>query len=569
MSLSSLIDTIGDWNPQLFREIKGQYKTRNLSIAVLLSIVGQIILFFVFKIKIPVYPKEINRYCIGSPPPDWNGYNPNGNLNTFCNWDLGSLTINWRLWWLDIFITLSIIGMIGLLVAGTYLLIADLSKEENRGTLNFIRLSPQSAKSLFVGKLLGIPSLVYLSALLGVPFHLIAGLNAHLPISLIIGFYGVVIASCVFFFNTALLLGLVTAKLGGFQSFVISGGLFFFLAGMTGIALESHYISETPFDWIILFYPGIALKYLTEASFIHPSLIGYFSIDSLRELQWYGSQLWHNSLIGMGLLIANFALWTYWITQGLKRRFRNPSTPLLTKMQSYGLSLCFIIVLLGFTLQKTDGYKLFENYQMLQLLIVGFTLILIAALTPHRENLQDWSRYRHQMKFDRKSLLKSLLFGEKSPAILAIAVNLSLMILYMIPSLLLFSLRGYRLPIFAGLVLGSNILLIVAIAVQWTLLQKLSKRVLLAFMGVGGLTVAPLMALGFLNINPQGSSILWLSTIIPLVSIENARLIGIAVSLMGQWTVMILGTMGMAKQLQKIGESEGKRLLSSHPLSLT
>jgi hypothetical protein len=271
----------------------------------------------------------------------------------------------------------------------------------------------------------------------------------------------------------------------------------------------------------------------------------------------------------MGLLIANFALWTYWITQGLKRRFRNPSTPLLTKMQSYGLSLSFIAVVLGFTLQTTESYKLSENYQMLQLLIVGFTLILIAALTPHRENLQDWSRYRHHNQLDRKSLLQSLLFGEKSPSILAIAVNLGLMILYMTPSLLLFSLREYRLPIFAGLILGSNILLIVAITVQWIVMQKLSKRVLLAMMGVGGLTVVPLMALGFLNISPQESPILWSSTILPLLSIEDAGLMVIAVSLMGQWTVMILGTLGMTQQLRKIGESEGKRLLSSHPLSLT
>ena len=34
------------------------------------------------------------------------------------------------------------------------MLVADLVREEKRGTLNFIRLSPQSAQQIFVGKVL-------------------------------------------------------------------------------------------------------------------------------------------------------------------------------------------------------------------------------------------------------------------------------------------------------------------------------------------------------------------------------------------------------------------------------
>ncbi|MGK7944004.1 MAG: hypothetical protein AB4058_06000, partial [Microcystaceae cyanobacterium] len=326
MAFNTLIDQLGDQNPQLLREIKGQYNPRNLTLTVMLSTIGQLLVFFVFKTKIPILKQTYNRYCVGSPPPDWKGYMRN--RDTFCNWDLGNLTINWSLWWLDIFITLSIIGIIGLLVVGTYLLITDLSKEENRGTLNFIRLSPQSARNLFVGKLLGVPSLVYLGALLGVPFHLWAGIQAGISLGLILAFYGVLISSCILFFNAALLLGLVTAKLGGFQAFISSGVLGIFLAIMTGTTLHDNYIHNNPFDWLVLFYPGTFLTYLTEATFISPNLIDYLSVSDLQDLHWYGGAYWHNPVLGMGLIIANSALWTYWITQGLKRRFRNPLTPL-------------------------------------------------------------------------------------------------------------------------------------------------------------------------------------------------------------------------------------------------
>ena len=37
--LVTYIDKIGDWNPQLIRELKGRFKVRNLSIAAVLLLV--------------------------------------------------------------------------------------------------------------------------------------------------------------------------------------------------------------------------------------------------------------------------------------------------------------------------------------------------------------------------------------------------------------------------------------------------------------------------------------------------------------------------------------------------
>ncbi|RQH23304.1 hypothetical protein D5R40_27115 [Okeania hirsuta] len=54
-----------------------------------------------------------------------------------------------------------------ILIGGVYMLVADLAKEKRLGTLNFIRLSPQSIQKILLGKLLGVPILIYLALVLG------------------------------------------------------------------------------------------------------------------------------------------------------------------------------------------------------------------------------------------------------------------------------------------------------------------------------------------------------------------------------------------------------------------
>lgn len=76
----------------------------------------------------------------------------------------------------------------------------DLSKEVKRGTLNFIRLSPQSATNIFMGKILGVPILLYLFGLVAFPLHFFAALSAKIPLLLILSFYLVLAFSCLFFF---------------------------------------------------------------------------------------------------------------------------------------------------------------------------------------------------------------------------------------------------------------------------------------------------------------------------------------------------------------------------------
>ncbi|NJK76806.1 MAG: ABC transporter permease [Microcoleus sp. SU_5_6] len=60
---------------------------------------------------------------------------------------------------------------------GSYFIVSDLAEEQKRGTLNFIRLSPRPAWQILLGKLLGIPVLLYLSIAFAIPLHCFAGLR--------------------------------------------------------------------------------------------------------------------------------------------------------------------------------------------------------------------------------------------------------------------------------------------------------------------------------------------------------------------------------------------------------
>jgi hypothetical protein len=127
----NVVNQLGDWNPQVFRELKGRLKPRNVLITVAISLVGQLLLLMSFASQLPVNDKiggdistKYNRYCTG-PSQEYSS-------PTCLSDGLGGFKINWQLWWQDVFIWLSMIGIFALLVVGVYMLLSDLSKEESR-----------------------------------------------------------------------------------------------------------------------------------------------------------------------------------------------------------------------------------------------------------------------------------------------------------------------------------------------------------------------------------------------------------------------------------------------------
>ncbi|MCA2658073.1 MAG: hypothetical protein IM496_05915 [Microcystis sp. M049S2] len=557
--IATIIDRLTETNPQIMREWQGRLTPKNISIASIISLVGQLLVYLYYQNLLPV-AAGFSRYCTANPPNN-NDYYPYSGIK-YCIQDLnGEWMIISRLWWLDIFTFLSITGIFALLVVGTYQLIADLSGEERRGTLNFIRLSPQPAKTIFIGKIFGVPILLYLVCLLALPFHLGAGLLAGIPLSLILAFYAVLIASCAFFYHAALSFALATPWLGGFQPWLGSATVLIFVFYSSIFTLSGYGGSRTPFDWLILFNPSFFLPYLVKSTFLPPDAVRYLGISQIFDLRWYGQSLWQSVIVGISLILLNFALCTYGLTRVIQRRFHNPLATLVSKPQSYWMMGCFSAISLGFVFQTLEPSYLFDNFVILSVFVAIFGLLILFALTPPRQTLQDWTRYRHLQGKKGISLGKALIFGEKSPSTLAMAVNLAIAILFILPAIFIAPLHQYKLATAAGFLLAMNMILVYAAIAQLLMLASTNKRALLAAISIGILIIFPFLCFAVLRVDPSQSPLLWFFTFLPIAATKYATFPSFALAIFSQWLGLTLVGWQINRQLNRLGASATKALM--------
>ncbi|NES69956.1 MAG: hypothetical protein F6K24_34450, partial [Okeania sp. SIO2D1] len=352
--LSKPFVNLFNWNPQLFREIKGRLKVRNVAIAISASLLCQFIVMMVFR---EMLPPTFVQYCVEVRP--------------YCT------DINWSHWWADIFITLSSILLTLMLIGGVYMLVADLAKEKRLGTLNFIRLSPQSSQKILLGKLLGVPILIYLAGAIFLPLHLWANISSGLPLSWFFGFYGILIKVCCFVYNISILF----VFLGGTQAWLA--------AAITGIFL--------------LPIMGIVKLYTDE---VRP-LIG---TDEMKVIL----------IVGV-IIILGFVLGNYWIWQAVNRRYRNPNSTIISKKKSYWLMGCFQVYLLLFFLiniSEKSTVILKESLLFFCTINLLWFLLVISMLSPQRQTVQDWAIYRHkQINNDETAIVKGLAISLKQDLI--------------------------------------------------------------------------------------------------------------------------------------------------------
>ncbi|MBD1930495.1 MULTISPECIES: hypothetical protein [Cyanophyceae] len=496
------IERLGDWNPQLLRELKGNLKNRNLLITVGISVLTQFLLL--------TYLYEQAHYSF------WESLFP---------------TLNW------------ILPLI-LLLAGVYMLITDLGKEERRGTLNFIRLSPQSSQSILIGKMLGVPIIVYLGVALAVPLHLWTAISAGVPFIFILSFYLLIGAGCCFFYTAALLYGF----LGGFQAW--AGTFLSFV-----------------FAWPLLQILNFAMGLVRSKDFDSTSI-------NIYSLQWFHLPL-GSVVLTEGFIMLNFGLWTYWIWQALNRRFSNANATLISKKQSYWITGCFEVILIGFCLQNNHfNPARTSNYGFLSLLTLVFEIInllwfvgLIAALSPHRQSLQTWARYRRERVSKRRGFWKSdlvqdLIWGEKSPAVVAVAINLGIKTAVWGAWILSWPANSEKMQAILGLILSLNWILIYAVIVQSLLFMKTDKRSLWASMTVTALIAFPPVFFGLLSMPFYKNPGVWLLTAFPLMAVKEASVITVFMVILGQWSAMTLLSLQLRRQMRLGGVSASKALFA-------
>ncbi len=551
--LDKIIDRVGDWNPQIFRELKERLTSRNIGITATLSLLVQGIVWFIYNSQVqisrPDLPQKVIESSTSYPNTVHNHYCREffkDNYSEVCKFDASGnvININWQLWQSDVFICLGWILSIGLILGSVYLLVADLVQEEKRGTLNFIRLSPQSAQTVFIGKILGVPSLVYLAAALMLPFHLLIGISAGASIPLLAGWY-LTIGSIWWLLSSAAVLYVL---LGGIQPI------------LTIIAVAYPTV-----------LPVFLIDRFTAATINQEKWLK--EID--RVVQWFwlpvgGSALWLYAF-GVGCCLVA----SYWIWQALERRYLNPTATVIGKSQSYLANLCFQVWIAGFALPLMPQKFYDKESLLVGLAVLDFLALclLIPLLLPTKQALQDWSRYRRervthqQRKFWQRELLQDLIRNDKSPALLAIAINIGMAIALWVPvSLLSFSSISHGVRFLAGLCLGASLILIYTTIAHWSQFLNFKKRNLWTIAIVGGVMFLPSV---FTVILSHGDTPTGISAILllfsPFAPLGILQLSGstILATFMSQLVILAGLTRQLQRKLQTTGQSQSKELLAS------
>jgi hypothetical protein len=588
------------WNPQLLRELKGRLKPINIIVATVISLLGQVLLYLYARsqlddifsrqsnpiidntIPIPTDGTKVNnilyyfdRYCLGKAPVPVTASNYLGEYssNSYCVKDsFGNWIINWQIWHLEIFIALSLIATFSVLVVGSYLLVADLAQEEKTGSLNFIRLSNQSIKSIFIGKIFGVPSLLYLVFLLAIPFHLFTGFSAGIPPYLILGYYTIFATACFCCYSLAILFGLANFGMTNFKSFIVSGCILIILIISTHIYFFSNSLissTNTAFDWWSLVYPNTFLIYLVEAIDIPQELMNYLSFDVIEHQKFWGINISDRAITFFGFSLANFALCIYWIWQGIERKFCDINATSINKQQSYLFTIINCFIFHGLTAYYGTGRSLdIGLYLVLQCIFNFYCLGLMFFLIPQKQNLHDWARYYHLDTRKNRYLWKQLIWAEKSPATVAFAVNLLIICICNIPIYLFnFDLPTAKTFLTFSLI-NMGTMLIYASIVQLMFLLNNKRRGILSFITIVGLIVLPPTILGILNIQPTEILFPWLFTFLPGIYIlssynaDNINTWGILlVTILMQCLPIAFLNYHIYRQIRRASATETKRYL--------
>jgi hypothetical protein len=363
MNLNRISDRLGDWNPQLLRELKGRFTSNGLTFILIASAIVQVLMGLWFV---------------------------NGNSS----YQFASLyyPFNWVL-------------PIGALFGGTYSLVADLNRERKSGTFDFIKSSPQSGRSIFLGKLIGVPSLVYLAILSFVPLHLGLALADGANLGLMLLWY-LTIGSIGY-------LCLVLTCL-----YVVYGGRFAILYAL---------LISLPISMVLLFY-----NYYLAATVNNSS---WLSLEAPKIL-WFclpvGNNTWVLYLFtcAMAIAIAN----CLWIV--IDRKYIDPLATPIEKKDSYVINFCIQLLLIGFALPLLKSTTTEGNFYILwtfQTISTVWIICMIPVLLPNRRALQEWifgwqQKHGKLWLFDWQDpeLIHELMWGDRSPALLAVAINLAM-----------------------------------------------------------------------------------------------------------------------------------------------
>ena len=396
---ASFLNSLGDRNPQLLREFKSRLRGRGLGAAIGLSGLAQLLLLAFYRVSLTASPR---RYCTVQAEPIWQSCLDNGEVQ----WEL----INWSIWWRDIFVAINWALPIILTGLGMYLLIGDIQQEEQRGTLNFIRLSPRRGSTVFLGKLLGVPVLVYLAIALTVPLHLLAALGAQAAPGFVVSYYLLLLLDGLLFLSIATVVGLLAPRAVKERA-LLSGGATLAVPLLSAAFLVPYQLlSRVVTVW-------------------HPYTEYLFGEESQEQAwQWYGLDF-SNFFVAHSVQILFLGTITFWLWRILRRVYQQPNATPLSKRQSYGMTVSGLVLFLGLVSPMSAVGDLATTLGVVLLIILIWIgcAVVFSAILPSRQTLLDWVQTRRMQRPETRSpLLLELLAGNRSPGTGAVLVNLLL-----------------------------------------------------------------------------------------------------------------------------------------------
>ncbi|WP_299490850.1 hypothetical protein [Acaryochloris sp. IP29b_bin.137] len=514
---STFINRLGNWNPQLLREFRGRLKPRSITATIVISLVGQTLLGLSFSQQ--TYNPVIER---------WAGL---------------AETMTWILPY-------------ALFTAGSYYLVSDLNQEEKRGTLNFIRLSPRPSRGILLGKMLGVPILPYMAIGLAIPLHVIAGLNSEMPFLFLISYYLMLIAGCFALFSLAILYGLLSSSrtLAVGQQSVVAVAF----AGLTLFFLSPLYFAwNFAVTWNPLGFEAWSAQWKD-----------YPYTYANNPIQWFGQTINQSAGFSHGFTLLALAIATGLIWLMLARLFRNPNTTVMSKWQSYAIVAFLEALVIGFFVVTSDNVGVADFSEaagtwLLYAFNFGMTLVIMLALCPQRASLLDWLRFQQ----NPQGILRDLVWADKSPAIVAIAINLLIINALYVPWLFLVGI-GKENPTIAAIVVLSltGVLLIYTTVVQQIFALKIRNPYTWTMGGLGIWMLVPPIMLAILQILPDempASMMIWTFLGYPFSDFSKPMLVSSAlVGLVAQLCVIVLLVWQFQTHLRNLSKSHAQPVIT-------
>jgi ABC-type transport system involved in cytochrome c biogenesis permease component len=370
---TGFVEAIGNWNPQLLYELKSRVNLRNVVLGGLLSIGLQL--------------------CSIAGTSSW------------LNASIDRHNSYYELPWMYVTAINCYIIFVLMATVGVYFIASSFRQEQRQGTLDFLRLAPQTAAAILMGKLLGAPSLVYWAGICALPLQL----------------YGAQVAK----------ISLLTILIWDFE--ILGLLAMFYLSA----ALLTLWFETLPM-LLALATCGFSLLII----FIN-FLLGFES----GSVQWYGIS-WSDPLMTFFAIAILAGMALYWLAQILERTYDRAAT-LLNRGQSYLWSLNYHVFLLGLCITSSPhgnggifGLSFnaaLQTYQSIQSVhpidgkLPGFfwsmlsfwLLCLIPLLLP---NVRTSIGSSAKQGVSDLSWWKTMLFDDLSPSILAVLVNLGIAI---------------------------------------------------------------------------------------------------------------------------------------------